>query len=107
MVTSSSMPQARSLLGEYSTLVVGQFVVVEPDPDRPRVFARGPLRFMTAPSGAYSANCVGWASPRTRSRICPIGLWILWWRGVMWTPSPRESQSTCTPGGPGGAERRG
>ncbi len=56
LVTPDYTAQARSLLGEYSTLVVGQFVVVEPDPERARVLARGPLRFMTAPSGAYAAN---------------------------------------------------
>src|SRR5262249_49916458 len=56
LVTPEYTAQARSLLGDYSTLVVGQFVVVEPDPERARVLARGPLRFMTAPSGGYAAN---------------------------------------------------
>jgi hypothetical protein len=48
--------QARSLLGRDATLVVGQFVVVEPDPEQARARARGPLGLMTGRGGGYAAN---------------------------------------------------
>ena len=48
--------QARSLLGQDATLVVGQFVIVEPDPEQARARARGPLQSMTGRGGGYTAN---------------------------------------------------
>jgi probable F420-dependent oxidoreductase len=48
--------QARSLLGRDATLVVGQFVVVEPDPEQARARARGPLGLMTGRGGGYAAH---------------------------------------------------
>jgi probable F420-dependent oxidoreductase len=56
LVTPDYTARARSLLGEDSALVVGQFVVVEPDPERARGLARGPLRFLTARGGGYAVN---------------------------------------------------
>jgi probable F420-dependent oxidoreductase len=56
LVTPDYTAQARSLLGEDSALVVGQFVIIEPDPERARELARGPLGFMTARGGGYAAN---------------------------------------------------
>jgi probable F420-dependent oxidoreductase len=56
LVTPDYTAQARLLLGDYPALVVGQFVIVEPDPERARVLARGPLRFMSTSSGGYAAN---------------------------------------------------
>jgi probable F420-dependent oxidoreductase len=55
LVTPGYTAQARSLLGEDTALVVGQFVVVEPDPQRARELARGRLRFLTT-AGGYAAN---------------------------------------------------
>jgi probable F420-dependent oxidoreductase len=56
LVTPDYTAQARSLLGEDAALVVGQFVIVEPNPERARTLARGLLRLMTAPGGGYAAN---------------------------------------------------
>jgi probable F420-dependent oxidoreductase len=56
LVTPDYTARARSLLGQDATLVVGQFVVVETDPDRARQSGRGPLRFMTQPGSGYAAN---------------------------------------------------
>jgi probable F420-dependent oxidoreductase len=56
LVTPDYTVRARSLLGQDATLVVGQFVVVETDPDRARQAGRGPLRFMTRPGSGYAAN---------------------------------------------------
>jgi probable F420-dependent oxidoreductase len=56
LVTPDYTARARSLLGQDGTLVVGQFVVVETDPDRARQAGRGPLRFMTRPGSGYAAN---------------------------------------------------
>ena len=56
MVTPAYTAQARSLLGDDAALVVGQFVIVETDPERARELARGPLWFMTARGGGYAAN---------------------------------------------------
>src|SRR5215216_2080796 len=47
LVTPDYTAQARSLLGRDATLVVGQFVIVEPDPEQARARARGPLGLMT------------------------------------------------------------
>src|SRR4029450_5619074 len=56
LVTPGYPARARSLLGEDAALVVGQFVVVDPDPKRARALARGPLGFMTAGAGSgYAA----------------------------------------------------
>jgi probable F420-dependent oxidoreductase len=56
LVTPGYTARARSLLGEDAALVVGQFVVVDPDPERARALARGPLGFMTAGGSGYAAN---------------------------------------------------
>jgi probable F420-dependent oxidoreductase len=57
LVTPDYTARARSLLGDGAALVVGQFVVVDPDPDRARALARGLLGPMTAGSGSgYAAN---------------------------------------------------
>ena len=57
LVTPEYTAQARSLLGDDVALVVGQFVVVEADPERARALAREPLGFMTAGAGSgYAAN---------------------------------------------------
>ena len=56
LVTPDYTAEARSRLGDDAALVIGQFVVVETDPDRARELARGPLRFMTARGGGYAAN---------------------------------------------------
>ncbi len=56
LITPEYTAQARSLLGDDSTLVVGQFVTVETDPEQARELARGPLRFLTARGGGYAAN---------------------------------------------------
>jgi probable F420-dependent oxidoreductase len=53
MVTPDYTAQARSLLGQDATLVVGQLAVVERDPARARELARRPLRFMTGRGGPY------------------------------------------------------
>jgi probable F420-dependent oxidoreductase len=56
LVTPEYTARARAQLGDDTTLVVGQFVIVDPDPRRARELARrGPLGFLTnAP--AYAAN---------------------------------------------------
>ena len=56
LVTPEYTARARTQLGDDTTLAVGQFVIVEPDPRRARELARrGPLGFLTnAP--AYAAN---------------------------------------------------
>jgi probable F420-dependent oxidoreductase len=56
LVTPDYTAQARSLLGQDAALVVGQFVIVEPDPEQARAHARGPLRLMTARGGGYAAH---------------------------------------------------
>jgi probable F420-dependent oxidoreductase len=57
LVTPAYTARARSLLGRDAALVVGQFVVVDPDPRRARALARAPLGAMTAPAGSgYAAN---------------------------------------------------
>jgi probable F420-dependent oxidoreductase len=57
LVTPEYTARARSLLGGDAALVVGQFVVVDPDPQRARALARGPLGPMTAGAGSgYAAN---------------------------------------------------
>jgi probable F420-dependent oxidoreductase len=56
LVTPDYTARARSLLGEDAALVVGQFVVIDPDPERARALARGPLGFMTAGGSGYAAN---------------------------------------------------
>jgi probable F420-dependent oxidoreductase len=56
LVTPGYTARARSLLGEDAALVVGQFVIVDPDPERARALARGPLGFMTAGGSGYAAN---------------------------------------------------
>jgi probable F420-dependent oxidoreductase len=56
LVTPDYTARARSQLGDGTTLVVGQFVAVEPDPQRARELARrGPLGFLTT-APAYAAN---------------------------------------------------
>jgi probable F420-dependent oxidoreductase len=47
---------AYPLLGPDAALVVGQFVIIEPDPEQARALARGPLGSMTARGGGYAAN---------------------------------------------------
>ena len=56
LLTPDYTAQARSLLGPDATLVVGQFVIIEPDPEQARALARGPLGSMTARGGGYAAN---------------------------------------------------
>jgi len=57
LVTPDYVAWARSLLGEDATLVVGQFVVVDTDPERARALARGTLGPMTAGTrSGYAAN---------------------------------------------------
>lgn len=57
LVTPDYTARARWLLGEDAALVVGQFVVVDSDPQRARALARGPLGSMTAGAGSgYAAN---------------------------------------------------
>jgi probable F420-dependent oxidoreductase len=56
LVTPDYTAQARSLLGEDSALVVGQFVIVDPDAERARGLARGRLGFLTGRGGGYAAN---------------------------------------------------
>src|SRR5262245_48817361 len=57
LVTPEYTARARSLLGEDTALIVAQFVAVDPDPQRARGLARGPLGFMTAgPGSGYGAN---------------------------------------------------
>lgn len=55
LVTPDYTARARSRLGGDTSLVVGQFVAVETDPQRARELARGPLRFL-ASAPAYGAN---------------------------------------------------
>lgn len=56
LLTPDYTAQARSLLGQDAVLVVGQFVIVEPDPEQARARARGLLGSMTARGGGYAAN---------------------------------------------------
>jgi probable F420-dependent oxidoreductase len=56
LVTPDYTARARSLLGPGAALVVGQFVIIEPDPEQARALARGPLGSMTARGGGYAAN---------------------------------------------------
>jgi probable F420-dependent oxidoreductase len=56
LVTPDYTAQARSLLGPDAALVVGQFVVVEPDPEQARALSRGLLGSMTGRGGGYAAN---------------------------------------------------
>jgi probable F420-dependent oxidoreductase len=57
LVTPEYTARARSLLGRDTALLVGQFVVVDADPERARALARGPLGLMTARAGSgYAAN---------------------------------------------------
>ena len=55
LVTPDYTAEARSLLGDGTALVVGQFVVLDQAPGRARELARGPLRFLTR-GGGYLAN---------------------------------------------------
>jgi len=56
LVTPEYTARARAQLGDGTTLVVGQFVILEPDPQRARELARrGPLGFLTK-APAYAAN---------------------------------------------------
>jgi probable F420-dependent oxidoreductase len=57
LVTPSYTSRARTILGEGSTLVIDQFVVLETDPTRARAAARGHLRFLSGVAG-YRANFV-------------------------------------------------
>jgi len=56
LVTPDYTAQARSVLGPDAALVVGQFVIIEPDPEQARALARGLLGSMTARGGGYAAN---------------------------------------------------
>jgi probable F420-dependent oxidoreductase len=56
LVTPDYTAQARSVLGPDAALVVGQFVILEPDPEQARALARGLLGSMTARGGGYAAN---------------------------------------------------
>jgi probable F420-dependent oxidoreductase len=57
LVTPEHTARARSLLGRDAVLVVGQFVIVDSDPERARALAREPLGPMTARAGSgYAAN---------------------------------------------------
>jgi probable F420-dependent oxidoreductase len=56
LLTPDYTAQARSLLGQDAVLVVGQFVIVEPDPEQARARARGLLGLMTARGGGYAAH---------------------------------------------------
>jgi probable F420-dependent oxidoreductase len=55
LVTPEYTAQARERLGADATLVVEQFAVVEPDPERARAVGRGPLTFMSK-LPAYQAS---------------------------------------------------
>lgn len=55
LVTPDYTKQARSQLGDDTTLAVDQLVVVETDPERARAIARGPLDFLSK-SPAYQAS---------------------------------------------------
>lgn len=55
LVTPDYTAQARSLLGEDTALPVLQMVILEPDPERARQIARGPLSFMNKGPG-YASN---------------------------------------------------
>lgn len=55
LVTPAFTRHARAALGEHSTLVVDQFVVLETDPDRARRTARGHLEFLAGVAG-YRTN---------------------------------------------------
>jgi probable F420-dependent oxidoreductase len=57
LVTPEYTAQARAILGDESTLVVQQFVVLEHDPGIARETARGPLRFLSG-VGGYPENFV-------------------------------------------------
>jgi probable F420-dependent oxidoreductase len=57
LVTPDYTARARWLLGEDAALVVGQFVIVDADPQRARALARGTLGPMTARADfGYAAN---------------------------------------------------
>jgi probable F420-dependent oxidoreductase len=91
--------RARALLGEEAVLVVGQLVIVDPDPVHARALARSSLRPMTArPGSGYSANLRRMDSPRRRSHNCPTGWSTPWSPGAIRTLSPRGSWSICAPG---------
>jgi probable F420-dependent oxidoreductase len=55
LVTPAYTAQARSLLGD-ATLVVGQVVALEADPEQARGAARGMLGFLTGRGGGYADN---------------------------------------------------
>jgi probable F420-dependent oxidoreductase len=55
LVTPTYTAWARAALGERSTLVVSQLVVLDTDPTRARETARGPLRFLSRVAG-YRSN---------------------------------------------------
>jgi probable F420-dependent oxidoreductase len=55
LVTPAYTAWARDLLGEQSTLVINQMVVLDTDAAQARETARGPLRFLSGVSG-YRAN---------------------------------------------------
>ncbi len=55
LVTPAYTEQARGILGEESTLVISQMIVLDTDASRARETARTPLRFLSGISG-YRAN---------------------------------------------------
>ena len=55
LVTPEHTASAREILGPAATLVVDEFVVLDPDADRARALARGPLGFLATVPG-YRAN---------------------------------------------------
>jgi probable F420-dependent oxidoreductase len=55
LVTPAYTSRARTILGEESTLVIDQFVVLDTNPTQARQTARGPLGFLSTVAG-YRAN---------------------------------------------------
>lgn len=55
LVTPGYVARARELLGEDSSLVIMQYVVLESDPAKARQIARGPLGFLSG-VGGYAAH---------------------------------------------------
>jgi probable F420-dependent oxidoreductase len=55
LVTPDYTAQARSLLGDDTTLAIGQVAILEEDPDRARASARGRLGFLST-QPVYQAN---------------------------------------------------
>jgi probable F420-dependent oxidoreductase len=56
LVTPAYTAQARSLLGGDATLIAGQVVALEADPEAARGSARGMLGFLTGRGGGYADN---------------------------------------------------